>query len=101
VFGYTSLMLCGCFSHRRAPSKPAVSAKRNTPRGTGTVIPCYDPATGLPLDARNADGVRAYTPTEVTAAIAAARAAQAEWGQSSLKERGALLMDILDWIVAK
>jgi hypothetical protein len=83
-----------CVSGRRQPSRPAVAHERKTPRGTGDVIECVNPANGEKLGE-----CRAYTKAETKAAIAAGRAAQQEWSKTDMAERSALLMDILDWIV--
>lgn len=58
-------------------------------------IECFNPATGEFLG-----NVPAMTPTDVQEAVAKAREAQKAWGQSTFKQRRAVLQHILDHVLA-
>lgn len=58
------------------------------------IIPCINPATGEALGHRNAASA-----ADVDIAVAKARAAQQSWGQSSFRQRRAVLNHILDHIL--
>ena len=59
-----------------------------------SIIECHDPATHEYLGQ-----VKAMSREEVDAIVARARAAQAEWAQTSFSERRAVLREVLEWVV--
>eukprot|EP00887_Chlorella_sp_A99_P003616 scaffold7.g3616.t1 len=67
---------------------------RKSPHAPKGMIPCYNPGTGEYIGA-----APAMTPDQVREAVAAAKAAAAEWRTSSFKQRRLLLRIILKHIV--
>lgn len=71
-----------------------MSTVQPLPTHSQPIIDCYSPATGEKLGT-----VAAATPDDVTAIIARAHQAQKVWGQSSFKQRRAVLGHLLDLIL--
>jgi succinate-semialdehyde dehydrogenase/glutarate-semialdehyde dehydrogenase len=90
--------LNGAQSHRR-PLDPVYVARLTRHVATGAnpqIITTYAPFTGRPLA-----NLPMSTPADVTAAFAAARAAQREWAQRSVRERARVLLRFHDLLLER